>query len=301
MKGNTTALIADNSSFFWPTSGFSFLHDTEEELLKLVDDGKLIHIVRETIVLMSEKDVHLSNGQSIAADAVVFATGWAPSHSTLFDLKTAAELGLPIPLSAEDPVEASYWQRLRVAADKKVLALYPVLESPPRQPPARRTTQYRLFRTIVSPKLAAAHDNSLAFLGLVSNNQVSNYAEISALWAVAYLTGKLFRTPAGAMLNDEERMKVDVATMTTFMERRYLGRKDIPDAAMEIQDYVDLMMRDMSLRVDRKRMKAPPSRFGFQAWKTEWFTPYMPRDYGGVVEEFLQEVQGKVQDTKAEK
>ncbi|MCJ1386955.1 hypothetical protein MMC17_010084 [Xylographa soralifera] len=280
-------LTIGNYSFFWPTSGVSFLHDTEEELMKLVDDGSLIHIFRESIVSMSENSIYISDGQVIEADAVVFATGWSSTHSALFDQKTAAELGLPIPLVEENPAEASHWRELQKAAEKTVLDLYPVLRDPPRQPPPRKTSPYRLFRTMVSPKLAAAHDYSLAFVGLVSNNQVSTHAEISALWTVAYLTDKLTDAPVGALLDDAEKMNVDVAAMTTFMEKRYLGRKDIPDVAMEIQDYVDLMMRDMGLRADRKRMKAPPSWFGYQAWKAEWFTPYMPRDYSGVVVEFL--------------
>ena len=258
--------------------------------MKLVDDGTLIHIFRESIVSMSENSIQISDGQAIEADAVVFATGWSPSHSALFDPNTAVELGLPIALPEEDPAEASYWRELQVAADKTVLDLYPVLRDPPRQPPQSKTTPYRLFRTIVSPKLAAVHDYSLAFVGLVSNNQVSTHAEISALWAVAYLAGKLTDAPVGPMLDDQRKMDVDIAAMTTFMERRYLGRKEVPDAAMEIQDYVDLMMRDMGLRVDRKRMNAPASWFGYQAWKAEWFTPYMPQDYYGVVMEFLKKV-----------
>ena len=148
-------------------------------------------------------------------------------------------------------------------------------------------TPWRLFRTIASTKLAAAHDYSLAFVGLVSNNQVANHAEISGLWAVAYLEGKLANRPVGSVLDDKLKMDTDVAEMTTFMARRYLGRKDIPDAAMEIQDYTDVMMRDMGLRVDRKRLNTPAGLFGLEAWKAEWFRPYMPKDYRGVVQEFL--------------
>lgn len=36
-------------------------------------------------------------------------------------------------------------------------------------------------------------------------------------------------------------MDADVATMNAFMEKRYLGRKEVPDAAMKIQDYTDRM------------------------------------------------------------
>ena len=98
--------------------------------MKLMDDGTLIHIFRESIVSMSEKSIYISDGQTIEADAIVFVTGWSPTYSAIFDKKTAAELGLPIALSEEDPVEASYWRELQVAADKTVLDLYPVLRDP---------------------------------------------------------------------------------------------------------------------------------------------------------------------------
>lgn len=36
-------------------------------------------------------------------------------------------------------------------------------------------------------------------------------------------------------------------------------------------------------------MRAPKSWWGFTAWKEEWFKPYMPRDYTGMVKEFLEQ------------
>lgn len=252
-----------------------------------MDDGVLVHIMRESIMSMDKMSVHLSNDQTIQSDAIIFATGWVPSHNCLFDQDSAAELGLPIPLNTETPADASYWQNLQASANRMVLHLYPKLQNPPFQPPPKKTTPWRLFRTMVSPKLAAAHDYSLAFVGLISNNQVSTHAEISALWAVAYLEGKLSHGTVGRLLDDKLKMDVDVAAMTTFMARRYLGRKEVPDAAMEIQDYTDQMMRDLGLRADRKRMRMPAGWFGYQAWKAEWFTPYTPQDYRGVVREFL--------------
>ena len=196
---------------------------------------------------------------------------------------------MPIPLDQEALADASYWRKLESAADEIVLRLYPKLNDPPFPPRPSITTPWRLFRTMVPTSLAAAHDYSLVFVGFLSNNQVSTHAEISSLWAVAFLEGQLSED-AAKMLNSKERMDMDVATMTTFMARRYLGRKEVPNAAMEIQDYTDLMMRDLGLRTDRKRLNMPKTWFGYEAWKAEWFEPYMPRDYRGVVKEFLQRV-----------
>ena len=258
--------------------------------MRLVEEGKLIHILRESITSMSGTSLQLSNHETIQSDAVVFATGWIPSHSPLFDQDTAASLGLPIPLDQEAPAEASYWKKLESAADKIVLRLYPKLKDPPFPPRPSVTSPWRLFRTMAPTSLAAAHDYSLVFVGLISNNQVSTHAEISGLWAVAYLEGQLSGDAAN-MLNSKQEMDMDVATMTTFMARRYLGRKEVPDAAMEIQDYTDLMMRDLGLRTDRKRLKMSKTWFGYQAWKAEWFDPYMPKDYKGVVQEFLHRIE----------
>ncbi|KAI4140833.1 MAG: hypothetical protein LQ340_007787, partial [Diploschistes diacapsis] len=109
-----------------------------------------------------EDSVQISDGRNLPADAIIFATGWHPSHNSVFDTDTAAELGLPVAISDEQQSEASHWQGLQKAADQTVLNLYPMLRTPPRSPPPRETTPYRLFRTIAPTRLAATHDNSLA-------------------------------------------------------------------------------------------------------------------------------------------
>ena len=255
--------------------------------MKLVEEGKRVHIMRKNIFSMNGSCVYLTNNEAIESDAVVYATGWKPSHSSLFDERTSAELGLPIPVDRQMPADASYWQRAEAAADQMVLKLYPILRQAPFSPPPSTMTPWRLFRKIAPAKLAVAHDYSIAFVSLVSNNQVANYAEISGLWAVAYLEGKLTNSPADSVLGDKLKMDNYVAEMTNFMARRYLGRKDVPDAAMEIQDCTDVMMQDMGLRVDRKRLNTKAGLLELRAWKAEWFSPYMPKDYRGVVQEFL--------------
>lgn len=107
------------------------MHDTEKELMKLVDEGTRVRIFREDITSMEGNSVYTSDGQDIEADAVVFATGWSLSHSAIFDADTAAQLGLPVKLKDEDRSEESYWRNLRSAAEKIVFDLYPVLRNPP--------------------------------------------------------------------------------------------------------------------------------------------------------------------------
>jgi len=89
-------------------------------------------------------------------------------------------------------------------------------------------------------------------------------------------------------LPSKPEMDEDIALMTVFMKRRYPNGKNVPTALIEIQDFVDVLMRDLGLRSDRKRMRAEGEGRGiFGAWREEWFVPYLPRDYKGVVEEFL--------------
>ena len=147
--------------------------------------------------------------------------------------------------------------------------------------PAQTVTPWRL---VVSRKLA---DYTLAFVSLIFNNQVSTHAEVSALWAVGYLEGKLPSQHVGALLRDQRQMDADVTVMNTFMARRYLGPKEVLDAAREIHDHIDTMMMDLGLQTDRNRMRMAPGWTDYQAWKAEWFAPYMPQDYVEVVKECL--------------
>jgi hypothetical protein len=52
---------------------------------------------------------------------------------------------------------------------------------------------------------------------------------------------------------------------------------------LEIQDFIDVLMRDLSLEVERKGGKG---FLGLRAWAKEWFWSYMSKDYEGIVEEF---------------
>jgi hypothetical protein len=90
------------------------------------------------------------------------------------------------------------------------------------------------------------------------------------------------------MLGIKEEMDRDVANMTAFMARRYPGRFH-PLAPVEIQSYIDRMMQDLGLRVDRKRMgrEWEEGWFGIKGWMREWFYPYVSIDYKGIVQEFL--------------
>lgn len=226
--------------------------------MKLVDEGTSVHIKGESITPIGVKSNHLSNDNAVEPDAIIFATDWLPFHNALFSDELAVELGLPVSPETLSLEDAAYWYNQDLAAESEVSRLYPALRKASFSPRPCIRTPRRLFRTLVPSAFAAAGDRSPAFVGLVSNNQVVTHAKISGLWAAAYLDGRLdaATAPVSRTLAGRERMCADVARMSVFMRRRYLGRKAVPDAAMEIQDYTDRMMCDLDLRGDWKRARA---------------------------------------------
>ena len=68
-----------------------------------------------------------------------------------------------------------------------------------------------------------------------------------------------FKAPVGSMLADQTKIDRDTVFMNAFMERQYLGRKEVPGAAIRIQNFTDLMMQDKGLRTIRNGMHMPAS------------------------------------------
>ena len=131
------------------------------------------------------------------------------------------------------------------------------------------------------------------FLGKIGNVQQTSLAEVNALWSVAYLEGLL---PLEKLVKDETAMMQETARVAAFMKRRYPGRRNIPIALLEIRDWMDFLLRDQGVRTDRNRLVWEQSAergfgwFGLKGWAREWFKPYEPVVYKGIVDEFLQSV-----------
>jgi dimethylaniline monooxygenase (N-oxide forming) len=242
-----------------------------EKFIKNLHSGELIEVHRATIKTMSGSSITLSNGETIPADAIVFATGWNYESAPL-DATDAIDLGLPTPLEHQDTETATYWEKLHIAADKDVLQTFPVLKNPP--PFHEREvkhTPFRLYRHILPSSLAANQDRSLIFLGLVTNIQTSIYSEISALWGVSWMEG-LLDVPLA-----KDQMDYEITKVNAWCARRYLSRgRTRQIASAEIQDVVDMLMVDMGLKVKRK-------------WNpiADIFVPYRSQDYKGVVQEMV--------------
>ncbi|RDW92195.1 hypothetical protein BP5796_01589 [Coleophoma crateriformis] len=289
---NCKKIAPDVLNFFWSTSGAGTLQDNST-LMQMIDEGTKIEVHRESITSMTGTEITLSDSIIPNADAIVFATGWQTSYANIFSTPLGEELGLPVPLSQQSPEVEKHWTELDRTADAKVCQLFPIFRNPPKtneNPP--NVTPFRMYRESVPINLAAAHDRSIVFLGALVNAQVAMHAEVSALWAVAYMEDML-PDGAGGMLGDKQKMEVWTSEVNAWMRRRFRRAGIVePTADLEIQGFMNQMMRDMGLRADRRRGNGTPEGFlGLRGFWREWFQPYRPGDYKGIVEEFLAIVQ----------
>jgi dimethylaniline monooxygenase (N-oxide forming) len=263
-------------NLFRLTSYVSLVH-TNNPFLGWLHSGKNITVYRASPTRLVKGGMQLDSGQVLRADTVVYATGWRSSID-FFDEEEAARLGIPVPLNQQDIEVEKLWDTLESKAGIMVTNVLPRLAECPKPEMDRKlgTTQFRMYRQVLSPWLLAQQDRSIAFVGFVSNSQTSICSEILALWAVAWMEGMLPKT-----LPTEAHMEADMAKVNAWMARRYggRGRRD-PEIILEIQTFLDQLMGDLGLVVHRKNQ-------GFFGPLAEWVVPYEPSDYRGMIEEFL--------------
>jgi dimethylaniline monooxygenase (N-oxide forming) len=282
------------------------VHDRDFETLRLVDEGKLIHVNRACMVSAIGDSITLSNGDSICSDAIVFCTGWNIASPLLFSSTLANELGLPVDLTLLPEDESEYWRALDKKALTRMEAEYPMLKNPPRNVHIRKFNKapFRLFRFIAPPKLAARGDRTILFLGCFSNARSHLSAEIASLWSVAYFEN-LLPASTNALLADKNEMDEDIAHIEAYRLKRYSNSFLHRLNSSEASEFDDLLMNDLGLRTDRKRMRMASGWrgwFGLKAWMAEWFGNYLASDYEGLVEEFLDSLhkRGSVLETSDE-
>ncbi|KAI9730724.1 MAG: hypothetical protein M1834_005693 [Cirrosporium novae-zelandiae] len=268
------------NSFFWKTSSVSVVTSDSEFLDVLHDpEKKRLVVHRASITRLTGSGVHLSTGEIISAEGIVYATGWRP-NTPMFSKEMLPELGLPTLLSDEPPELSKHWASLDKQAGSYIEKMFPKLASPPSRrifPPTR--THFRLYRGIVPCSLVAQSDLSLTFLGLIATTQTAQLAELSALWAVTWMEG-LMKVPS------KEESEKQIAEFNAWMERRYLSNvRAKPLITTEMQTHFDRLVEDLGLPVARKRK-------GIFGWFKEYFVPYRSEDYRGIVDELLEDRKG---------
>jgi len=216
--------------------------------------------------------IHLSTKEEVVSDAILCGTGWIPSIQFLSD-EQRRRFGLPHSSIEEPKEDKNNWAELEAAADVEVIATFPQLANPPAHYEKLPTsTPYRLYRHIVPvTKLGDPELNrSIVFIGHVGVGNYFPVVECQAMWATAYLDGKL-------NLPSIEAQEKDVALFTTWCRRRYLsGGHEGNNMTFELIGYTDTLLADMGLSSHRK------------GWFKDLFVPCWASDFAGLKAEFVE-------------
>lgn len=274
------------TSAFWTASSLSILN-FPTDFFDLVRDGTIkIHIA--DITHLSSKTVHLSNGKALTSDALVCSTGWR-HHPPVKFLPEGIDRELGLPYHAEkepedprvaeaDEIILTRFPRLR--AQPEINPKYTPLENPHSKSALNRP--YRLYRFMIPP--AYISDRSIAFNGMFQCIDTALGAQLQALWLSAYLDGKLAvdrltpeqrRQSKTSLVDDVER---ETILHSQFGKWRYpagFGAR-YPDFVFDALPYMDMLLQDLGLECHRKG----------GGMLAEWFRPYGPEDYRGLVDEW---------------
>lgn len=191
----------------WLTTPAGFMH--HEDFLDTIAQN--VDIYRLDIEKLSEKTVHFTNGETIEADGLLYGTGFR-EEIPIFTKEQCAELGLPHSSTDASPEWAAEWGRLEEEAKEDLVKRFPVLASPPPVPENYGDTAsaqpFRLYRNI-----APLNDSSIAFVGFATVTNMFYGSELGAIWATAFLDGRL-------KLPDAASMKKEIAFTVAYMKLR---------------------------------------------------------------------------------
>jgi hypothetical protein len=243
------------------------------DFFEFVRNGQVrVHIA--DITELSDHTVHLSSGDTLEADVLICGTGWKDTPQLNF--VTQKELGLPghTSSSAKEHIPK---------ADAEIFRTCPKLQNQPAprhfKPMSNKKEEvtpepYRLFRFMVPP--AFIQRRTLAFAGAYRSPATTIIAQTQALWITAFLDNQIptLKCPSGIV---PERVLYETVLHTQFGKWRYsrgFGAR-FPELWFDCLPYVDLLLKDVGVQNERKK-----------TWWAERFTPYMPADYVGVVDEY---------------
>lgn len=258
------------NSAFWIGSGLSILN-YPTDFFEFVRNGTIrVHL--SDITHLSEKTVHLANGESVEADALLCATGWR-SRPPINFLPPGSTGGLGLPYYSTET------DTLAQEADSAILQQFPRLKDQPSvaKPERDESEQempnqpFRLYRFIVPP--SRIHKRNLAFAGMMSCITTAICGQAQALWISAYFDGQLDRLPS------EDQIRWQTVLHTQFGKWRYpcgYGAR-VPDFVFDTLPYVDMLLRDVGLESHRKKSRL-----------AEITHPYGPEDYKDLPIEWAQ-------------
>ena len=217
-NGEKVRPLTENS--FWVPGGLSIV-DSNGPFLEYLHDVSKMKVHCAGVGKLEGNAVHLSTGQVVDVGAVIYATGWEKNSSSLFSMEDAVKLGLPVTVVDGPKHSAKEWGELDGMATYHVRQMFPALFETRLEFADRlskpKTTPYRLFRQIIPIDLAASDDRSIAFTGTLKTSQTKLYAELSALYAMAWMEGLL---PEQTEAMGRDQMRWDVPVGNAFMRAR---------------------------------------------------------------------------------
>ena len=297
------------TSMFWMGNSLG-VHNYETDWFQLVRDGR-INVYIADVTNLSGKEVILSSGEVVLADTFVSCTGWKTTPPIRFlPLSILGELGLP------GSPETLGTQALVAKAREEILTKFPLLKAGPDRhlplrsgapttiPPSSITneapslTPYRLYCFTIPPFPWSLHHRNLAFIGAHLALNAITVAQVQALWITAFFLHEIpnlspdhltppHLTPSSrhhaSKLTLHERVEYETILHSEYCRLRHphagggAGEK-CPDLVFDGLMYVDLLCGDLGVEMFRKG----------GGWWREWWRRYLPGDYRGVVEEWME-------------
>lgn len=230
--------LKPDTDIFWANNSPSI--NQREDLFDII--ASRVQVYREDIDRADEHGIVLANGVSIRADAIIYATGWLPTHPHI-ENSLARDLGLPIHMPPEPANESKHWKALLVQADKQVLERFPILGQPPSHHEyPQKMSPFKLYKSMVP-----LEDHSIIFLGKMMLGNHFRNAEVQALYAVAVLDAAL-------KLPTLDVMEWEVATTLAWCRRRYLGKGELGSwFYFDMLPYTDVLLAQLGLVSHRKK------------------------------------------------
>ncbi|RDW79418.1 dimethylaniline monooxygenase [Coleophoma cylindrospora] len=255
-------------SMFW-TARVGILNYTTDIHQYLRSGQVTIH--RKDISHLSEAGtIHFADETNVQTDALIAITGWKLA-STIKYKPDGLDASIGIPSANHTADEKTFWHNLDSKADAEIFRQFPYLRQAPKKelPLQQPVSPFRLYRGIAPPGLTAQGDHSLIFLKMVASTSNMIVAEMQALWAYAYLEGKL----------DINKKDVywQTALLSRFGKRRYpcgFGAW-YPEFVYDSIPYADMLLQDLGLGGRRKT-----------SMLKEMFEGYTIHDYFGVRREW---------------
>ncbi|KAH7324221.1 hypothetical protein B0I35DRAFT_158238 [Stachybotrys elegans] len=299
LKPWTTAMLTGPS--------YSILNYKTDMLELLKSDLITIHIGE--IDHLSPGMVHLADGTQFESTALLSHTGW--KHVPLVKFLPEGiekELGIPhSPLDHSDDADLGSNEALLQKADEEILRSFPMLKNQPNwnpnfvplteqkgidsddpHAPTKPITPWMLYHFIVPSSERFLKTRDIAFTGAVSTFSNPIASHLIGLWISAYFNGQLAVNPSAAVGDKEALAKIQYETVlqNRFGKWRYptdWGTTKPPAFIFDAVPYLDQLLHDLGLQSHRK-----------PGWLSEMWSPYLPKDYRTVNEEWQ-----KLNKTKA--